>query len=267
MKTALIAIMAFLSTSLRATPDSGKVVQIEYNNQTNRVANQQIVEYTQGTEVKPSIVPTISASSTNKWWRYTREIKPVTRSGDDLLVLVNKEYQLPQSYVPSDLVLASNSGLRLGGGYYLRNIVIPDLTNLVNAAKAASIDLSIVSGYRSYNTQAATYNHWVSVNGIDGADKISARAGHSQHQLGTAIDFSSSQVADGLGGSFSTTKASAWLAENAWQYGFVISYPSGYESTTGYSYESWHYRYIGVANAQEMHNSGMILEIYLESKN
>lgn len=256
--------MAFLATSLRVAPDSGQVVQIEYDNQPNRVVNQQIVEYTQSTEIKPSAVSTSNAS---KWWRYTKEIKPATRSGDDLLVLVNKEYQLPQSYSPSDLVLASNAGLRRGEGYYLRNILIPDLTNLVNAAKAASIDLSIVSGYRSYNTQVATYNHWVGINGVDGADKISARAGHSQHQLGTAIDFSSSQVADGLGGSFSTTKASAWLAENAWQYGFVIGYPSGYESTTGYSYESWHYRYIGVANAQEMHNSGMILEIYLESKN
>jgi len=209
----------------------------------------------------------VSGSVLGKWWGYPEDIKAVTRSGDDFLVLVNKEYKLPSSYAPTDLVLASNSGIRLGGSYYLRNILINDLTNLVNDAKADSIDLSIVSGYRSYNTQIYTYNHWVSINGVDGADKISARAGHSQHQLGTAIDFSSNEVADGLGGQFRYTKASAWLAENAWIYGFVISYPSGYESTTGYSYESWHYRYIGVTNAQEMHDSGMILEVYLENKN
>ena len=125
----------------------------------------------------------------------------------------------------------------------------------------------MVSGYRSYSTQINTYNYWVGVNGIDGADKISARAGHSQHQLGTAIDFSSSEVADGLGGSFRYTKAATWLAENAWRYGFAISYPSGYEAVTGYSYESWHYRYIGITNAKEMHDSGMILELYLRSKN
>lgn len=109
----------------------------------------------------------------------------------------------------------------------------------------------------------------MSVNGgsIAATDKVSARAGHSQHQLGTAVDFSSSEIADGLGGTFSSTKASKWLANNAWKYGFAISYPQGYESTTGYSYESWHYRYIGKTYAQEMVNSGMILEVYLRSKN
>lgn len=264
MKTTLLAVIAFLSTSFRLTPDSAIAITQKNEERRNLPINQQIVEYTQSTEIKPSVVSTSNAA---KWWRYTKEIKPVTRSGDDLLVLVNKEYQLQQTYAPSDLVLASNSGIRRGNNYYLRNILINDLKNLVNAATADSIDLSIVSGYRSYSTQVATYNHWVNVNGIDGADKISARAGHSQHQLGTAVDFSSSEVSDGLGGSFYTTKAAVWLYNNAWKYGFAISYPSGYESTTGYSYESWHYRYIGVANAQEMHNSGMILEVYLESKN
>jgi len=264
MKTTFLAIVAFLSASLRLTPESATALVLKNEDNKDITFNQQIVEYTQSTEIKPSAV---SISSAAKWWSYTREIKPVTRSGDDLLVLVNKEYQLPQSYAPSDLVLASNAGIRRGSSYYLRNILINDLRNLVNAATTDSIDLSIVSGYRSYSTQVATYNHWVSVNGVDGADKISARPGHSQHQLGTAVDFSSSEVADGLGGSFYTTRAAAWLYENAWKYGFVISYPSGYESTTGYSYESWHYRYIGVGNAQEMHSSGMILEVYLESKN
>jgi D-alanyl-D-alanine carboxypeptidase len=264
MKTTFLAVIAFLSTSLRLTPDSAIAIAQKNEDKRNLPINQQIVEYTQSTEIKPSV---ISTSNTAKWWRYTKEIKPATRSGDDQLVLVNKEYQLPQSYAPSDLVLASNAGIRKGSGYYLRNILINDLRNLVNAAVADSIDLSIVSGYRSYNTQVATYNHWVSINGVDGADKISARPGHSQHQLGTAVDFSSSEVADGLGGSFYTTRAAAWLYANSWKYGFVISYPSGYESTTGYSYESWHYRYIGVANAQEMHGSGMILEVYLDSKN
>lgn len=264
MKTTFLAVIAFVSTSLRLTPDSAIAITQKNEDKRNLPINQQIVEYTQSTEIKPSVVSTSNAA---KWWRYTKEIKPATRSGDDLLVLVNKEYQLPQSYAPSDLVLASNTGIRRGSSYYLRNILINDLKNLVNAATADSIDLSIVSGYRSYSTQVATYNHWVSINGVDGADKISARPGHSQHQLGTAVDFSSSEVADGLGGSFYTTRAAAWLYSNSWKYGFVISYPSGYESTTGYSYESWHYRYIGVENAQEMHNMGMILEVYLENKN
>lgn len=212
------------------------------------------------------IVPSSSGTS---WWTYPSDIKGVTRSGDDLLVLVNKEYQLPSTYAPSDLVSASLSGIRKGESFMLRNILINDLKELVNDAKADGIDLSIRSGYRSYATQQSTYNYWVSYNGgsINAADKISARPGHSHHQLGTAVDFSSAEIQDGLGGSFGSTKASVWLADNAWKYGFAIGYPYGYESVTGYSYESWHYRYIGKTYAQEMHSNGMILELYLRSKN
>ena len=125
------------------------------------------------------------------------------------------------------------------------------------------------SGYRSYQDQLSTYNYWLRYNGnnADYADRVSARAGHSQHQLGTAIDFSTSEIQDGIGGQFAPTKAAKWLEENAYKYGFVISFPRGYESVTGYNYESWHYRYIGKANAQEMVNSGKILEIYLREKN
>jgi len=213
-------------------------------------------------------VGTISTSSGN-WWSYPDDIKDVTRDGDDLLVLVNKEYQLPSTYAPTDLVKASLSGIRNGDSFYIRDIVIDDLTNLVSQAQGDGIDLSIVSGYRSYSTQVNTYSYWVRYNGgsVDAADRVSARAGHSQHQLGTAIDFSSDEIDDVLGSSFANTNASDWLRENAWRYGFVLSYPSGYENTTGYSYESWHYRYIGVSNAAEMHDMGVILEMYLRNKN
>ncbi len=263
MKTALLTVITFLSASFRLSPESAPTITISESGDQGLPVAQEIVEYTLNSEIKPAKV----TSGSIKWWGYPETILQTTRSGDDLLVLVNKEYKLPQTYAPSDLVLASEAGIRRGGSYYLRSILIDDLKNMVNAATADSIDLSMVSGYRSYNTQINTYNYWVGINGVDGADKISARAGHSQHQLGTAIDFSSSEVADGLGGSFRYTKAAAWLAENAWSYGFAISYPSGYEAVTGYSYESWHYRYIGISNAKEMHDSGMILELYLRSKN
>ncbi|MGI5898005.1 MAG: M15 family metallopeptidase [Candidatus Dojkabacteria bacterium] len=218
--------------------------------------------------VRTPSIPKSTAIGTS-WWSYPENIKPTTRDGNDLLVLVNKEYQLPSGYIPSDLVSASLSGIRRGEKYQLRNILIEDLRNLVNDAKASGIDLSIVSGYRSYQQQVTTYKYWVGYNGgvVDYADRISARAGHSQHQLGTAIDFSSAEINDGLSGLFGNTQASKWLYDNAWKYGFVISFPKGAESITGYSYESWHYRYIGKANAQEMINSGMILENYLKSKN
>jgi len=218
-----------------------------------------------------SVVST--SQQTTSWWTYPSDIKGVTRSGDDLLALVNKEYQLPRTYGPSDLVsVCSNvSNVRCVNNtdFLLRKILINDLQELVSAATQDGIDLSIRSAYRSYSTQEYTYNYWLGVNNdsIAATDKISARPGHSQHQLGTTVDFSSKEINDGLGGTFASTQASKWLANNAWKYGFVMAYPPGYESVTGYSYESWHYRYIGKEYAQDMVNSGMILELYLRSKN
>lgn len=210
-----------------------------------------------------------SIESNNNWWSYPETIKGCTRDGDDLLVLVNKEYKLPSTYIPPDLVTVGESVIRRGSNYQLRSIVTDDLKSLVTDAQSEDIDLSIVSAYRSYSTQASTYQYWVNYNNgcVSCADKISARAGHSQHQLGTTLDFSSNEINDTLGAKFGDTNANAWLKENAYRYGFVLSFPQGYESTTGYSYEPWHYRYIGKENALEMRDSGMILEEYLRSKN
>lgn len=207
--------------------------------------------------------------SSDNWWKYPETIYEATRDGNDLLVLVNKKFRLPSTYAPSDLVKASNSGIRKGENYYLRNTIIPDLTDMINDSKASGIDLSIVSGYRSYQTQVSTYNYWLTKNSnnIEYVDTFSARPGHSQHQLGTVIDFSSNEIGDVLGDTFANTNAYKWLTENAYRYGFVISYPKGYESITGYKYESWHYRYIGKSNALEMKNSKSILEEYLRNKN
>lgn len=224
-------------------------------------------EESKGEDTPKPTTNTPTTPSTGNWWDYPKDIKTTTRSGNDLLVLVNKEYKLPSTYAPSDLVYANTSGIRVTTvrSYMLRSIVINDLKALNNDAKKAGLDLSMISGYRAYQTQADTYNYWVNYNGGNTAvvDQISARAGHSQHQLGTALDFSSSEIGDRLGSEFDNTKASKWLEENAWKYGFIISYPKGYETTTGYSYESWHYRYIGRDNAKKVVESGKILEVWL----
>lgn len=225
------------------------------------------VEESNMEDINPEKVVVQSTSS--NWWEYPSDILECSREGNDLLVLINKKYQLPSTYKPTDLVKTSNSGIRRGESYYLRSIIIDDLRELVDASKNDGIDLSVVSAYRSYSTQESTYNYWISYynNCISCTDKVSARAGHSQHQLGTTLDFSTNEIGDVLGSQFNNTKASNWLENNAYKYGFVIGYPQGYESTTGYSYESWHYRYIGKSNALEQKSSGMILEMYLRSKN
>lgn len=233
----------------------------------NRVSIEERFSY--DLEPKNLVLGTTNSTSGNNWWEYPSNIKETKRSGNDLLVLVNKEYKLPSTYAPSDLVTIGNSVIRRGNSYQLRSIVIDNLKELVNSAKDDGVDLSVVSAYRSYNTQVSTYNRWVRHynNCVSCADKISARPGHSEHQLGTTIDFSSNEVNDRLGSVFNNTGASKWLEENAYKYGFVLSYPKSYEHITGYSYESWHYRYIGKDNALEMKNSGMIRETYLRSKN
>ncbi len=255
---------------------TGNNQEIEYKQDEYIVVKQNEVKEEIIEDIKPertyistNTVLSTPLSSTSNYWSYPSDIKETTRNGNDLLVLVNKSYKLPSTYAPSDLTNLSSTGIINGSNYYLRSILINDLKSLVTDAKADGISLSVVSAYRSYSTQVSTYNYWVQYNGgsVDAADKISARAGHSQHQLGTAIDFSSPEVNNQLGVLFNNTKASAWLKENSYKYGFVISFPLGYESTTGFNYESWHYRYIGKANALEMKNSGMILEIYLRSKN
>lgn len=201
---------------------------------------------------------------------YPDNILPCTRNGDDLLVLVNKQYQLPSTYAPPDNVPVTNSGVRTTkSGLYVRNIIISDLTQLVDNAKAAGLDLAVLSAYRSYSTQQSTYTYWVNYNSGNtaAADTISARPGHSQHQLGTAVDFTTNEISDQLGQHFGNTAGGKWLAEHAWEYGFALAYPAGWETTTGYSYEPWHFRYIGVGNAQEWHSSGLILELWLREKN
>jgi zinc D-Ala-D-Ala carboxypeptidase len=113
------------------------------------------------------------------------------------------------------------------------------------------------SAYRSYSAQVSTYNGWVAKLGKAGADLTSARPGYSEHQTGLAIDVSALPAKCSLAACFGTTPQGTWLAANAWKYGFLLRYPDGLTSVTGYEYEPWHYRYIGVALAKELHDTGV----------
>lgn len=129
---------------------------------------------------------------------------------------------------------------------------------MVDAAKAEGISLRSVSPYRSYSTQQSTYNGWVAKSGKAKADTYSARPGYSEHQTGLAVDINcASQKAN-----FQNTKEYAWLIKNCYKYGFILRYPKGKEYITGYVYEPWHYRYIGVEHATKVHNLGITYEEY-----
>ena len=170
--------------------------------------------------------------------------------------LLDTIYRLPSEYDPSDLEVTSAAGLAVG--YQVRAFVIPDLKAMAEAARAAGAPIQIASAYRSFSRQAATFEHWVNLVGAEQALRSSARAGHSEHQLGTTLDITS------RGGlppweyrDWATTKAGAWMAANAWRYGFVMSYPKGAFAETCYQYEPWHYRFVGRELAKAIVDSGL----------
>ena len=121
---------------------------------------------------------------------------------------------------------------------------------MANAASSAGLSIRVVSGFRSYNTQNNLYNNYVNRDGRAAADTYSARPGHSEHQTGLAADIN--LVDD----SFEYTSEGQWLNNNAYKYGFILRYPKGKTSETGYIYESWHYRYVGVDLATKLYNGG-----------
>jgi D-alanyl-D-alanine carboxypeptidase len=115
----------------------------------------------------------------------------------------------------------------------------------------SGLQLSVVSPYRSYNTQVSTYNGWVTRLGQAQADRQSARPGFSEHQTGLAVDIDTA-----VSEAFGQTPAGIWLAQNSWKYGFIVRYQQGQEAITGYEYEPWHFRYVGVPLATELQKEG-----------
>ena len=163
----------------------------------------------------------------------------------DGILIANKTYPLPKSYAP---------GWNTEGA--------AQLSVMFAAAQAEGIYLKMQSGYRSYIDQSIIYNDYVARDGQEAADRYSARPGHSEHQTGLAFDLTTTYY-DGLWEGFADTPEGKWVAENCHKYGFIIRYPKEKEHITGYMYEPWHVRYIGVDKATAVYESGLCLEEYL----
>ncbi|MBQ7638287.1 MAG: M15 family metallopeptidase [Clostridia bacterium] len=157
------------------------------------------------------------------------------------VLVVNKTYSVPSSYGPGDLTDECREAFN----------------TLVSAAAEDGLNIFVVSGYRSYSTQEGLYQRYCSRDGQERADTYSARPGHSEHQTGLAIDVNSVSY------SFADTAEGQWIAANSYKYGFIVRYGRDKESVTGYAYEPWHIRYVGVAMAQAIYDSGLSLEEYL----
>ena len=164
--------------------------------------------------------------------------------------LVDKQHPLPYDYAPADLVTLRGDGQYQvsRAGMTLRKIAADSLSDMAAAARADGITLVASSAYRSYNYQVEVYDRIVREMGREAADRESARPGRSQHQTGLVVDFGS------IDDSFAQSAAGRWIAANASRFGWSLSFPDGYESVTGYRWESWHYRYTGAKIAAFIDN-------------
>ncbi|WP_083379745.1 M15 family metallopeptidase [Treponema bryantii] len=169
-------------------------------------------------------------------------------SSEDLspFYLIDKTHTVSSTYEPKGLIHLENcSAYKVNkNNLSLRPEAYKALGELGTAAKADGVTLTISSTYRSYDYQKNLFDYWVSVDGLEEAERESARPGTSQHQLGMALDFAPVDDA------FDKTPGGKWVYENAAKYGWSLSFPQGYEDVTGYRWECWHFRYIGVTACQ-----------------
>jgi len=175
---------------------------------------------------------------------------------DAIEAVVNKRRPLtPVDFAPAvlrqpDVATATDNAL-------LRPDTATAAEEMFAAAEADGVGLVLVSGYRSYANQEFTYAHWVGEYGdAAGADTVSARPGHSEHQTGLALDIGQADGACTLVLCFRDTPAAQWAAANAAEFGFILRYPSGFNEITGFSAESWHFRYVGTEVALAMKAAG-----------
>jgi len=171
-------------------------------------------------------------------------------------VVVNKPRALnPVTYVPDDLTYPDVAYVNRQP---MRQATAAGLVTMFHAGKAeAGLDFSVQSAYRSYESQVGVYDDDVARNGQEYADTDTARPGHSEHQTGFAVDVSAVPAQCSLDACFGETAQGRWLAANAWRFGFILRYPADKVAVTGFTYEPWHFRYVGVALATELHTTGV----------
>lgn len=185
---------------------------------------------------------------------------------DSIAVMVNKEYGIPDSYTPSDLVypdvrftFTEKIEKRM-----MRSEAAKALEKMFAGAEEDGVYLAGVSAYRSLATQTSLFNRYVKKDGEEKAKTYSAVPGYSEHQTGLSIDISGSDGKCAAESCFGGTKEANWLSEHAAEYGFIIRYPEGKQAITGYKYEPWHVRYVGQDIAAFISEKDITLEEYYE---
>ncbi len=180
-------------------------------------------------------------------------------------VLVNKKMWLAKEYKPNDLVQPKVNFLPDTNfeARFLRKEASKALEKMFKKAKKDKVYLYAVSGFRSYERQSKIFKENLKLDG-ELANKYSARAGQSEHQTGLAMDITCENVEFSLSSELENTEEYKWLTENCYKYGFIIRYPRGKEEITGYTFEPWHLRYVGLQIAKDIYLTGNTLEEYLK---
>ena len=181
---------------------------------------------------------------------------------DEYLLLVNRIHQLNRNYIPLDLEYVNVSVDVVDEKKFMRKEAAVNLRHMFSDALRQGCSLMAISGFRSYNRQKEIYENSIATKGELYAKKYIANPGTSEHQTGLAMDVSSLEMNGELEEEFSYTKEGRWVKMNAYKYGFIIRYPLGSENITGYGYEPWHYRYVGIDIATKIYTENITFEEY-----
>lgn len=191
--------------------------------------------------------------------------KKVIQNPENIIALVNKNFALPDDYIPADLV-RPNVDFPFGDQKLekslLRKEAASALEKMFSNAKESGIELYAVSGYRSYIRQKGLFDAEINHVGKEKAEQAVAVPGQSEHQTGLAMDIAARSTNLNLTEGFGETTEGHWLAENAHKFGFILRYPKGKEGVTVYEYEPWHFRYVGVKAATAIYEKKWTLEEY-----
>jgi D-alanyl-D-alanine carboxypeptidase len=198
---------------------------------------------------------------------YKNKLIQASANPGSIPVLVNKQNKLPENYKPADLVNADIPFIfnEKSEKRKMRSEAASAIERLFSAAKQQGYKLLGVSAYRSHTDQVSLFNSYVKKDGYVKARTYSAIPGTSEHETGLAIDVTGGSGQCPAQDCFSNTKEAHWLQENAAAYGYIIRYPKGKEAVTGYRYEPWHLRYVGIDIAKDIMSRGITLEEYYNS--